>query len=408
MVRENGHWRATREIASIVLPNTLAGVITARLDRLTEESKRVAQTASVIGRDFAAATLEEIYEDLSVLDEALTDLQRRELIREKSRSPHIQYMYKHILTQEAAYPSLLMSRRREIHLKIAECLERNDPDLVHEIARHFREAQEPSRAAPYLVEAGDRAAREYSTAEAINYYTAALEILEDFKEPSLARRAYEGLGGALTFGNDVSGAVENYHRMFHEAQEFEDQPMQVSALNKLGFVTALIQGQFPEAETHLAESETLARQCGDMPGLAELHMIYCFLTVPFGNFDNAIEHLDEAKKIGSAVESEEPRLFGLTHTANTLTYMTEFEQASLATREGLEMAEALGNHKWRSELLGVSNAMYLLRNGDLTAAAESAQTGGTWRSGSALQPRRDWLSFPWARSPGYGAITRAR
>ena len=374
VVRQDGHWRATQEIANIVLPDTLAGVITARLDRLSEDSKRVAQTAAVIGRDFAAGTLQEIYENLPALDDALTDLQRRELIREKSRSPHLQYMYKHILTQEAAYASLLLSRRREIHLRIAECLEKNNPDQVYEIARHFRDAQESARAAPYLVDAGDRAAREYSTPEAINYYTAALKILAEIKEPPLARRAYEGLGGALTLGGDISGAVENYHDMFHAAQDYEDQPMQVSALNKLGFVTALIQGQFPEAEAHLSESETLARQCGDMPGLAELHMTYCFMTVPFGNFDNAIEHLEEASKIGSELELEEPRLFGLTHTANTLTYMTEFEQAHKATQEALTLAESLGNHKWRSEILGFSNAIYQLRNGDLNSAAESAQT----------------------------------
>ena len=69
-------------------------------------AKRVAQTASVIGREFGAATLAEIYENPGSLDESITDLQRRELIRGKSRIPHLQYMYKHILTQKAAYASL--------------------------------------------------------------------------------------------------------------------------------------------------------------------------------------------------------------------------------------------------------------------------------------------------------------
>ena len=233
VVREDDHCRATREIADIVLPDTLAGVITARLDRLSEESKRVAQTASVIGREFGAATLTEIYEYPKSLDESITDLQRRELIREKSRLPQLQYMYKHILTQEAAYGSLLLSRRREIHLRVADCLERGNPDQVHEIARHFQSANEPGRAVPYLVDLGDRAAREYSTAEAIGYYNSALQILETEQDAQLARRAYEGLGGALAFGNDVPGAVENYHKMFHAAQDYGDLPMQVSALNNL-------------------------------------------------------------------------------------------------------------------------------------------------------------------------------
>ena len=62
VVRENSHWRATSEITNIALPDTLLGVITARLDRLSEESRQVAQTASVIGREFALGTLTEIYQ----------------------------------------------------------------------------------------------------------------------------------------------------------------------------------------------------------------------------------------------------------------------------------------------------------------------------------------------------------
>ena len=122
VVREDSHWRATREIASIAVPDTLAGVINARLDRLDEESKRVAQTASVIGREFQFDTLEDVHDAPRQLDESLTDLQRRELIREKSRMPRRVYMYKHALTQETAYASLLLRRRRELHRLVAECV----------------------------------------------------------------------------------------------------------------------------------------------------------------------------------------------------------------------------------------------------------------------------------------------
>ena len=222
VVRENSHWRATSEIANIALPDTLLGVITARLDRLSEESRQVAQTASVIGREFALGTLTEIYRAQAHLDQALGDLQRRELIREKSPVPDPHYMYKHVLTQEAAYASLLLSRRRELHLQVAECLERDAPDQVHEIARHLEEAQEQVRAVPYLVEAGDQAARAYATSEAVGYYGRALDILNTTKDPKLHRQAFEGLGGALTFGNDVAAAVDNYHSMFHLAQEYGD------------------------------------------------------------------------------------------------------------------------------------------------------------------------------------------
>ena len=375
VVRENSHWVATGEIANIALPDTLLGVITARLDRLSEESRQVAQTASVIGREFALGTLTEIYQAQAHVDEALADLQRRELIREKSRVPHPHYMYKHVLTQEAACASLLLARRRELHLQVAQSLEQNNPEQIHEMARHFMEAQQQGRAVPYLVEAGDQAAQAYATSEAVGYYRRALDILITTQDPKLHRRAFEGLGGALTFGNDVPGAVDNYHDMFHSGQEYGDLPMQVSALNKLGFVTALFQGQIPEAEEHLADAERLASQCGDLPGLAEYHMTCCYMTVPFGEFDDAIAHLREADRIGRDQDMDEPRLFGLTHTAHTLTYMTRFDDASRVAQEARELAEKLGNRKWQSELLGFTIPLHHMRNGELEAAIQSAEMG---------------------------------
>ena len=248
VVREDSHWRATREIENIAVPDTLAGVITARLDRLDEESKRAAQTASVIGREFRFDTLSDVHDGAQHLDEALTDLQRRELIRERSRVPHRVDMFKHALTQETAYASLLLSRRRELHRRVAECLEQIDAERVNEIARHFLEAREPARALPYLVEAGDGAAQAYSTADAIAFYTQALEILKDVDDLPLARRAYEGMGGVLIFAYDIPRAVENYQEMLHLAEERDNHFMQVSAHNKLGFVSALMQGEIAEGE----------------------------------------------------------------------------------------------------------------------------------------------------------------
>ena len=409
VVRENSHWRATSEITNIALPDTLLGVITARLDRLSEESRQVAQTASVIGREFALGTLTDIYQAQDHLDGALADLQRRELIRGKSRVPHPQYMYKHVLIQEAAYASLLLARRRELHLQVAQCLERDNPEQVHEMSRHFLEAQELSRAVPYLVEAGDQAAQAHATSEAVEYYRRALEILNTRQDPQLHRRAFEGLGGALTFGNDVPGAVENYHNMFHSGEEYGDLPMQVSALNKLGFVTALMKGQFPEAEEHLAEAGRLARQCGDQAGLAEFHTINCYMTVPFGKFDEAVAHLSEVAKIGHDLAMDEPRLFGMTHTANTLTYMTQFEEAKQVAQEALRLAEDLRNRKWQSELLGLSTPIHHMRDGDLNAAWQSAERAADLAAtiGAAEQEGYAELSLgqiSWLRGEYGGAI----
>ena len=375
IVQEDSRWRVTGEIENISVPDTLTGVITARLDRLDEEGKRAIQTASVLGREFHFDTLASVHETTDDLDETLRDLQRRELIREKSRRPERAYMFKHVLTQETAYSSLLMSTRRDLHGKVAEYLEQVSPDRVNDIARHFNEALQEARALPYFVEAGSRANRAYSAPEAIGNFTRSLEILSDVKDAELARRAYEGMGEALILGNDIAGAVKNFHAMFHSAQEYDDIPMQVSALNKLGFITALRMGEYPEAERHLLDAERLARKSDDIQGLAEMHMTFCFLRVPFGEFDQAVEHLKEAAEIGRRMELEEPRLFGLVHIANTLTYMTHYDQAWAAIEEAQNIAESLGNRHWQSEILALTKPLHHLRAGDIDEANRSAKQG---------------------------------
>ena len=298
VVRENSHWRATREIENIAIPDTLAGVINARLDRLDEGSRRVVQTAAVIGREFQFDALTSVSEAEQDCEAALAELERRELVREKSSIPPRVYMFKHNLTQEAAYGTLLFSRRRELHRRVAECLEQTEPDRVNDIARHFLEAREQTRALPYLVQAGDRAVRAYSTPEAIESYRKALEILDTAVDMPLARRAHEGLGSALTFSFDIASAVETYHNMLHLAEEHGDIPMQVSALNKLGFVAALMKGEMPEAQEHLENADRLAHSCNDLPGLAELHMTYCYVYVSSGDFEGALGHQKESIQIG--------------------------------------------------------------------------------------------------------------
>ncbi|MCC7353205.1 MAG: AAA family ATPase [Anaerolineae bacterium] len=373
VVRENSHWRATREIEHIAVPDTLTGVIMARLDRLDEETKRVAQTAAVIGREFQFDVLADVYDVRQGLDDVLGNLQRRELIREKSRLPHRLYLFKHVLTQETAYSSILLSKRRELHQRVAESLERVDKERVHDIARHFLEAQEETRALPYLVDAGDRAARAYATPEAISYYSRALEILQAVEDMSLMRRAYEGLGGALTLANEIPRAVETYHQMFHVAKDHSDIPMQVSALNKLSWVVALRLGQFPEDETHLSEAERLAREYNDLAGLAEHYWIRCMMCTATADFDGAMKHLSESVQIGRDLNLEEQLATGLAHVAGTLILMTRFDEAWQIAQEALRASEKVGNRENRANLLASDIPIYHIRNGDLETAYQIAE-----------------------------------
>lgn len=374
VVRQDSHWRATREIETIQVPDTLVGVIGARLDRLDQESKRTAQTAAVIGREFQLEILQDISEAKPQLSDALETLQRRELIREKNHVPVPAYIFKHALTQETAYASLLMSKRREVHKRVAECLERLAPDRVNDIAWHFVQAQENTRALPYLVQAGERALREYSTQEAIAYFSRAAESAETSQETALARAAFEGLGSALMLTANAPRALQNYQTMMQYAQLHRDAPMLVSAHNKLAFV-AMFGGDFENVEKHLHQAEQLARSAEDRPGLSEMFTIRCQICTASGDFETAVKYLRESTQIGQALNRQEQVTYSLTHTANTLMFLTRYDEAFAKAEEAMRMSEQIGDRAHEAELLTLTFPPLYIRNGDLDTARKLAEQG---------------------------------
>jgi ABC-type oligopeptide transport system substrate-binding subunit/class 3 adenylate cyclase len=187
-----GRWTATRAVAEIPIPDTLQGVLMARIDRLQEEVKRVLQMASVIGRIFLYRVLAEIAEEQRKLDDRLLTLQHEEMIREQARIPELEYIFKHELTREAAYNGLLKKERRIFHRQVAEALERLFPDRVEEqlglLAYHWERAGDPKKATEYLVRAADQARLLYAHEEAIDYYERALTLLKEQGQHERAAR----------------------------------------------------------------------------------------------------------------------------------------------------------------------------------------------------------------------------
>ncbi len=121
--RKQRQYVLTRQPSDIQVPDTIQGIIAARIDRLDEGLKRIMQMASVIGREFAFRILQAIMEIKEGLKSQLVKLQGLEFIYEKSLFPKLEYIFKHALTQEVAYNSLLLKKRREIHGKIGEAIE---------------------------------------------------------------------------------------------------------------------------------------------------------------------------------------------------------------------------------------------------------------------------------------------
>jgi predicted ATPase/class 3 adenylate cyclase len=375
VVRVADRWQATREIETIHVPDTIAGVITARLDRLDERARRVAQTAAVVGREVPQAALAAVYERPDELEPGLQSLLQRELLREKASGPERTFSFKHVLTQETVYASILLRQRRDLHRRVGAALEHLAPDRPAEIARHFQEAREPGRALPYLLDAADQAARNYSVREAIGLYEQALELLKSADQAGLARRAYEGLGGAVTLANEFPRAVEVYQSMLGYAQARADQPAQISALNKLAFIHALRMGQFAQADASLREAERLAREASDRAGLSELFTIRCQMCTATADFEGVVRYMGESVALGREAGSKHQQAVGLEHIASTLIFMGRFDEAWPKAEEALALSREAGDRHTESAVLGAVAPLYHMRNGDFASARAAALQG---------------------------------
>jgi class 3 adenylate cyclase/tetratricopeptide (TPR) repeat protein len=181
--QDDGFWTLTRPIAHVDIPSTLQGVISARLDRLENTSKRVLQEASVIGRAFIYDILKRITELEEFLDECLSHLKQFEIIRLRARKPDVEYIFKHALTQEVIYKSLLRKKRRAIHEKIALVIEDLFADRLSEfyemLAFHFTEGLSLFKALDYLIKSGEKSFGRYSLDESHQYYKEAFELLSN-------------------------------------------------------------------------------------------------------------------------------------------------------------------------------------------------------------------------------------
>lgn len=194
LLHEGDTWQTAGELQKLSIPDTLQGILLARIDRLQEDVRRTLQLASVIGKSFLFKLLEAIAEAESRLESHLAMLQRMDLVREKAYYPELEYIFKHSMTQEAAYNSLLLERRREFHQRVGLALEQlfaeRKEQFLGLLAHHFEAAGDPVKGIDYLIQAGDQARLTDEHSEAIEYYQRALKLLEELSDKSRASQVW--------------------------------------------------------------------------------------------------------------------------------------------------------------------------------------------------------------------------
>ena len=350
IVRENNHWRATQEIVDVTIPDTLTCVLSARIDRLPGNTKRVAQTAAVLGRIFAHRALTTVCaqappnERIEDAEPHLNALTYEELVRERVHDPELEYIFKHALTQEAAYELLLIRRRKELHRRAGEVLEELYPEqrgeLASALAHHFRQGEEWQRAAEYSMRAGAQAVKVYALNEALEHYEHAYEALAKLPDASPEQRCDAILGWTraafkLKPYQEVVDRLEEAEKI---ARELNDEERLANILHWIAN-TYITHGFPTRGAPALFESYQIAERLGD----EELTLTFTYWMTsgmisqdPRGALEQLQYVIESARKYGR----RELEAHALATTAVAHARLGEFVEAQDAVQRAYEAARA--------------------------------------------------------------------
>jgi predicted ATPase/class 3 adenylate cyclase len=233
---DNGlQWQATSNFDDIDIPDNLQALLLARIDRLKKDARLTLQLASVIGRFFLYSVLQAIGDKIDDLDEELVTLQRMDLIREEPRLPELEYVFRHELTRDAAYQSILRRQRRRYHREVGNAIEELFPDrkeeYAHRLAYHFNAARDYSRALKYYKIAGDQSLLLFANQEANEYFQQAIDIALKLNIPSVQLAGlYISKGKALELLNYYDQALDNYEELEQIGRTRYDRSLELAAL----------------------------------------------------------------------------------------------------------------------------------------------------------------------------------
>jgi class 3 adenylate cyclase/tetratricopeptide (TPR) repeat protein len=279
----------SRKPSEIHVPDTIQGIIAARMDRLDENLKRIMQVASVIGRDFAYRILQTITGMQEELKGHLVNLQGLEFIYEKSLYPELEYVFKHALTQEVAYNSLLLKRRKQIHERIGKAIEELYPDRLEEfceaLAHHYSTAENWEKAFQYLRLSAEKAQRSYSTREAFRYYSEALSALGRLPDTEENKRARVditlSMPSVMTALNFPEGSLAIAEKALRSAEILGDRTAAAQLYAFVGIVH-LYAGRNAEALKYNRQAFELAEELGDEATVSRVASRLCTLHFNFG------------------------------------------------------------------------------------------------------------------------------
>ncbi len=408
----NGRITLTKSPSELRMPATVQGILAERIDRLSARQKELLQTLAVIGRKSPIGLIREVASGTkSQLDLTLVELEAAEFVYKQRGLTENDYIFKHALTQEVAYNSLLIERRKLLHEKVGQAMESKLDDKVgdqlSQVARHYSRSDNAGKAIEYLGRAGQQAIQRSAHTEAISNLRAALRLVEALPDsPERAKqeaplRLALGVTLQATKGYATDDAVQAYGRARELSERIGDDLQLVAALRgestcynvRADYKTALRLGQ-----------RLLSIGRGNLEYLIEGRTIMGQVSIYLGEFRSAEAHFME----GLALEVPEGPLktfqyaghskaASLAYLARTLSILGYADRALEYSNQAVSLAGTLSMPITLAQAQGMHGLLYQVRRevdfaeewADKNIAYATAQGFPYWRTlGSIL---KGWL-----------------
>ena len=340
--REDGRLQLAA-VGALAVPGTIQDVIAARIDRLPEAPKRTLQLASVIGREFTLRLVDRLAEIRERSGELLQELTALELIHERRLFPELAYMFKHALTQDVAYASLLVQRRKELHGLIGRAIEELYRDRLAEhyemLAHHFTKAEDWERALDYLLKAADKATKAFGLRQAIDLYGQALEAAAQLGDrvPPATLMAIHRERSELCFGVfDLDGAREAAEAVVALARRHRDRAAEAGGLVQLASTLQWAE-EFPSALERVGEAIEIGEAIEAPKPLAGAFYVRGYIRAVSGDLDGADDDIGRSLRIARASGDVSREALVLYLHALHHGWQGRYDDALAAGRRGVEL-----------------------------------------------------------------------
>ena len=388
-LRTRGSFEHTAQPALLRVPETLSDALMERLDRVAP-SRRIAQIAAVIGREFSDDLLSAASQiDEDDMQSALSLLEQADIIYRVGISPFVRFAFKHVLLRDAIYNSLLRSKRQQIHADIATILQRDFPELVENqpevLAFHYQEAGNHQSAIRHWFESGQRALAHSANVEAIANFRKALQLLNAV--PETPERTKQEIDIQLALGIPLI-AVQGYaatetREAFSRARilclRLGDIPEYFQALFGL-WGHSWMGGKNDDALRMADEFLSPSQALSDPVLLMVAHRVMGSTLLTIGDFQSSANHFEETIRLSTSKGKRplynlymvEPQAASLLLLSWDLWFLGYPDQSLSRVSEALALGQGLGHPYTVAFAHYMTSVVHLLR-GDAARALESAE-----------------------------------